>query len=286
MKNLTTSFPFYSRESETTAKRRWCVGNVSFRQAAPVTRLPPFVLKNPGSGTTKIWAYNSGWNQWGDITALVTITTYTSGPDTWKVYNWEDLLAGTITSVKSSLDDVAITGDEYTWPEFVECGVTRLVYEVGATRWYSEEFVVEPSIVIGGNDPSQLGFIMLEATDGFDVGEVEYSKINFAQRIFLPVDAGRPEYTYLIDADEDGEGEPIENFMRANKSWKINFSGPEYIADALHLFRIHGSVVVVDQYGTQGVVRKIAFEATWGESDCECNISFAFERENAVKKNE
>lgn len=275
-----TTFPFYSRESEPTHRRHWC-GETPFAQPVTTNKLPPWLIKAPGTGTTQVWCHNLDRNRWADITALITLNTYTVDTVDWLVYDWGNV--NTATTFDTSLTkDTPPVGDEYTWLEFTaDCGRLELVVDRGAsTSWWSELFVVNPDLVIDGQVPTNSsGCIYITAADPYKVSGIPYQNIPFTQRLWLPSDVGRPEYEFTNKGDPDADGSTSYTFRKAVKRHRFEVYVPEYLTDALASICIHGDVFVTDQYAATWQVYDPNLAVDWSSSPCLAITDFSFRRD-------
>lgn len=287
-RNLLTTFPFYSRDVETTHKRHWCKQVLQFRQPTQFNRLPPWVIKNPGTGTAQVWCSRQGngiTTLWANITSLLTLDNYTVGADKWLVYNWTNINLVTVFDTTLTAGGGALTGQEFTWATWsAGCRDHQLVVIVGGSTWYSELFTVDAGLTESTFDPSIYGYCFFDFSSNSQVGEVEYNHISYAQRVYIPGEAGTPEYLFNIEGDEDGTRQVNPTFSAVHKLWVLKFSAPEYLADALAAMRIHRQVQATDQFGEVGVVVVQDIAADWS-SDCEAIITVKYTRGLFYKRN-
>lgn len=283
--NLITSFPAYSRDEDCNHNRHWCA--IDWAQPTSLTRLPPWVILNPGSGTLAIWAHNRDTDTWADITTLVTTTSTTVGSDTYLIYNWNNINA--TTDVESfDAKDGTLIGDT-NWTNFTKsCAKIQLVVDKGSTSWYFNLFYVD-STLDPGNDGATpgnpTGSILLDWSDPYAVGEIPYRSITFGQRLFLPTDIGRPQYETLLDGPEDGDRVQQPTFRRVIKRWLFTAFVPEYITDALAYMGIHKTIVIHDQYSEQTTIQEVDVDVDWSQSDCLALATVTFRKDLARKEN-
>lgn len=287
--NLVTTFPFYARDSDCTHNRHWCAGKKNFVQPVPLTRLAPWVIKAPGSGTLGVWVHNRQENEWIDITSLLTVNSDTIDSVLYISYNWSSFSATTPVNYADTRGGTP--KGTITWQAFTaNCAELQVVVNKDSTLWYSELFSVRDDLPENADgllptDPT--GCIFFDFSDDVTVGDIPYSGFasGFAQRLFLPCDIGRPTYEIILDGTEDGDRIQSPSFRRMSKTMSTQVMIPEYMVDALALMAIHRTKTLSDQYNVSEVVEDVSVIPDWTISDCLSNTTITFRRWYARKYN-
>lgn len=264
--NLITTFPMYSRDADCTHNRHWCRGKSLFIQPAPLTRLPTWIIAEPGSGGVTVWANNQTTGNWLDITTLITTATATVESVDYLYYNWTTFSAVSDVPEYTSKGS-GLLGDA-TWTAFTAgCAPIQIVVDVGeGNTWYSELMYVKddlPPDLSGVTPDDPTGCILLDFTDDAKVGGIPYSGLTFSQRVFLPCDIGQPTYETLLDGSEDGNRIQSPSFRRSIKRWATTLLIPEYMTDALAAMSIHSTKILYNQYNAGGPMHEVAINTDW-----------------------
>lgn len=285
--NLITTFPLYARDEDCTHNRHWCAGRALFVQPAPLTRLPSWIIKDPGSGTLSIWVHNRTRDEWINITGLVTTATATVDTEDYLYYNWTSFSA--VSAVNYADTRGGTPKGTITWQAFTrDCAPLQMVVGKDSTLWYSELFYVKSGLPedASGLDPTDAtGCIFIDFSDDATVGDIPYHGLSFAQRVFIPCDIGRPDYEVLIDGPEDGNRNQDPGFRKTIKRVVATMAVPEYMTDALALGAIHKVKTVTDQYDVSATVEDMSVVPDWSTSDCTPVVSVSFRRWFARKLN-
>lgn len=264
--NLITTFPLYARDEDCTHNRHWCRNKSLFVQPVPLTRLPPWIIEEPGVGTATVWVHNRSTDTWLDITALITTATATVDAVDYLYYNWTSFSAVTDAEEYASKGS-GLLGDK-NWTIFsASCAQLQMVIDVGESNtWYSELFYVKDDLPEdhGGVTPDDsTGCILLDFSDDVKVGAIPYSGITFSQRVFLPCDIGQPSYEITLDGTEDGDRIQSPSFRRTIKRWSTTLPVPEYMTDALAIMGIHSTKLLADQYNITTPIHEVAITTDW-----------------------
>lgn len=287
--NLVTTFPLYARDSDCTHNRHWCAGKNNFVQPVPLTRLPPWVIKGPGSGTLGVWVNNRSTGDWIDLTSLLTVNSDTIDSVLYISYNWDSFSA--TSAVNYSGTRGGTPKGTITWQNFTAgCADLQMVVNKDTTLWYSELFYVKDDLPedadgLVANDPT--GCIFFDFADDATVGDIPYTEFaaGFAQRVFLPCDIGHPAYNVIIDGPEDGNRIQDPEFRQTIKAVSTQIMIPEYMLDALALMAIHKIKTLSDQYNVAATVEDVSIVPDWTISDCLSNTTITMRRWYARKYN-
>lgn len=126
----------------------------------------------------------------------------------------------------------------------------------GILNWYSEVFELFTSgtIPLSGpeftmpnvcNDGAE--WIQLQYSNPCVISETIPNDITFV--LNLQATVSRPQYKYVRDAEDDGQGGTVTTFQRLDKQWEFFIVGPEYLSDALVAVQMFTNIGIVFQYG-------------------------------------
>lgn len=289
--NLITTFPMYARDEDCTHNRHWCRDKQSFSQPVPLTRLPPWIIAAPGSGTLAIWVKRFPrvakvtTGDWINITSLITTATATVNSVDYLYYNWTSFNA--VSAVNVAATRGGTPTDTKTWAQFTaNCADLQLTVSKDSTVWYSELFHVKDNLPEdhSGVDPTDpTGCILLDFSDNVKVGDIPYADLTFSQRVFLPCDIGQPTYDILLDGPEDGNRNQTPSFRKVTKRWSTTTLLPEYMTDALAIMAIHSTKLLADQYDVTTPIHDVSVVPDWtfGPNLAQTTITF---RRDFVRK--
>lgn len=125
----------------------------------------------------------------------------------------------------------------------------------GTNYWYTEVFYFSHS----GTIPGTGAYLTLpNPCGGLEWIQLVWSNPNCILSETFPADAvfvlnlqaviSRPQYNYIADTEDDGQGGNSVNFQRLEKRWEFFIVGPEYLADALVAVQMFSNVGIVFQY--------------------------------------
>ena len=93
--------------------------------------------------------------------------------------------------------------------------------------------------------------------------------------LFVQAELGQPEYDYRKDTEEGGQGEEVVLFQRLEKRWKLKFTAPEYIVDALQAAQLFSNFSISFADGTGIVGTNVQVTQEW-TGDCYADITLTF----------
>ena len=148
----------------------------------------------------------------------------------------------------------------------------------GTETWYSDIFTM-----VSSTEP----FLSVEWWDNNDLQMREsciiYNTVKFRNRIFLPVELGKPEYNFEEEGEErDGLFFPEKQI--SEKVYKFTFLASEYLCDVMRLVRLSDFVRVYDRYGNRYVCDKFLMTPKWQEQGNLASVEVEFETDTVVKK--
>ena len=113
-------------------------------------------------------------------------------------------------------------------------------------------------------------------------GRVLYSN-NFANRLLLDTQLGKPEYKFSEEGEErDGYFFPEKQI--SEKVYRFTFLAPEYLLDVLRLVRMSDHVSVVDKFGDVYTCDTILLSPKWQVQGDLASVEVEFETDTVVKR--
>ena len=148
----------------------------------------------------------------------------------------------------------------------------------GSETWYSDIFTM-----VSSTEP----FLSVEWWDNNDLQMrdscIIYNTVKFRNRIFLPVELGKPGYNFEEEGEErDGLFFPEKQI--SEKVYKFTFLASEYLCDVMRLVRLSDFVRVYDRYGNRYVCDKFLMTPKWQEQGNLASVEVEFETDTVVKK--
>jgi len=155
-------------------------------------------------------------------------------------------------------------------------GQYYLELDDGVQYFYSEVFCI-----VRNTD----NYLTLEYGDEedliFEGGRVCYAD-GFRFRVYLPTQLGRPDYEFSEQVD-DRDGYKFIEKQISEKTYKFNFTAPEYLCDAMRLVRMSDYVTVTNK-GDSYNVDSFLMTPTWLEGGYLAKVECEFQCDTVIKK--
>lgn len=148
----------------------------------------------------------------------------------------------------------------------------------GTDIWYSEVFTVVQSLS---------GFLAIEWYDladlVYDKGRIVYGNSGYRNKVYLPTEIGKPDYTFEEDG-EDRDGFWFPEKQLSEKTYHFSFLAPEYMCDAMRIIRLSDHITITDQFGVQYNADKFLLTPKWLENGDLAQVIAEFQTDTVIKK--
>jgi hypothetical protein len=148
----------------------------------------------------------------------------------------------------------------------------------GTTTWYSEAVTFVHADTVNDSFPEPCGnqrwMLLGWSNPDCIIGE-KYPTSAPSIQFYLQAELGQPEYDYRKDTEEGGQGEEVILFQRLEKRWKLKFTAPEYIVDALQAAQLFSNFALDFADGTGIAATNVQVTQEW-IADCYADITMTF----------
>lgn len=259
--NNLSVLPWYDSIDQQNA-RKWWIYNRIYPLFTPAMFMLPFqILRTHRAGTTitLFRVYTKTGTLVGDFTQAIQDAGITIKPFASLGY-----------------DVIVFGGQTPVFTQFAN-GQYYATISDGTQTWYSEMFTVvndiEPYLKIEWWDIED--FIM-------DAGTIVYKDPLFKNRLYLPSDLAKPEYTFEEEAEtRDGYYFPIKQI--SEKKYKFHFLASEYLLDVMRFIRLADNVKITYN-GQEYWPDSFLITPEWESEGDVANVDAEFETFTVAKK--
>lgn len=147
----------------------------------------------------------------------------------------------------------------------------------GTQTWFSEIFNIVRTVDT---------YMLIEWWDDqplyFNNSQIYFDGEKYKNRVYLPTQVGKPEYTF----DEDGEDRDGYFFAEkqvSGKTYKFNFLAPEYLCDAMRIIRMSDHIEITSR-GEKYVADTFLITPEWQDQGDLAAVDAEFETDTVIKK--